>query len=96
MKGDVLRYGWPEQWIRILGKRIGKIHVKDYSVKKMESEGLWKGFDVRLGEGDCDWSAVRKALAEIGYRGWATTELEGKMAPSLPDMAVRLGRVLDL
>ncbi len=94
--GNVLRYGWPEQWIRILGPRIGKIHVKDYSVKKMENEGLWQGFDVRLGEGDCDWPAVRKALAEIDYRGWATAELEGTLDQSLPDVALRVGRVLEL
>jgi hexulose-6-phosphate isomerase len=94
--GNVLRYGWPEQWIRILGRRIGKIHVKDYSVKRMENEGLWKGFDVRLGDGDCDWPAVRKALAEIDYHGWATAELEGTLDQPLPDVAVRVGRVLEL
>jgi len=43
----VLRYGWPEQWIKVLGKRINRIHVKEYSTKKMKDEGVWKGFDVR-------------------------------------------------
>ena len=37
--GNVLRYGWPEQWIRILGPRIFKLDVKEYSLKKMNDEG---------------------------------------------------------
>lgn len=93
--GNVLRYGWPEQWIRILGKRIGKIHIKDYS-RKEEKEGSGRGFNVGIGEGDCDWPAVRKALAEIGYSGWATAEVAGGDRARLADVAQRMGRVLDL
>lgn len=37
--GNVIRYGWPEQWIRILGKRIQKLHIKEYSRKKRDAEG---------------------------------------------------------
>src|SRR3989475_605112 len=42
--GNVITFGWPEQWIRILGKRIQKLHIKEYSRKKRDNEGLWKGF----------------------------------------------------
>ena len=45
--GNILNYGWPEQWIRILGPRIQKLHIKEFSRKKRDSEGLWKGFDVQ-------------------------------------------------
>ncbi|MBE3141046.1 MAG: sugar phosphate isomerase/epimerase, partial [Thermoplasmata archaeon] len=31
--GNVLVYGWPEQWIKILGKRIAKVHIKEFSRK---------------------------------------------------------------
>ena len=48
--GNVVNYGWPEQWIRILGKRIKKLHIKEFSRKKRDDEGLWKGFDVELGD----------------------------------------------
>jgi L-ribulose-5-phosphate 3-epimerase len=67
--GNVINYGWPEQWIRILGKRIQKLHIKEFSRKKRDSLGLWKGFDVPLLEGDDNWPAVMKALDEVGYKG---------------------------
>jgi hexulose-6-phosphate isomerase len=94
--GNVVRYGWPEQWIRILGERIGKLDIKEYSRKKQRDEGLWKGFLVEIGEGDCGWPAVRKALAEIDYRGWATAEVAGGGRQRLAEIAERMDRVLDL
>lgn len=80
--GNVINYGWPEQWVKILGNRIAKLHIKDFSRKKRNDEGLWKGFDVELGEGDAGWPAVMKALDEIGYStspsgNWATAEVGG-------------------
>lgn len=72
--GNVINYGWPEQWISILGKRIQKVHIKEYSRKKRDSEGRWKGFAVDYLEGDNNWPVVVKALDEIGYRGWAIAE----------------------
>ena len=75
--GNVLRYGWPEDWIRVLGKRILKVDIKEYSTAKMREEGLGKGFGVELLEGDNDWPGVMKAFREIGYQGWATAEIPG-------------------
>jgi len=46
--GNIVRYGWPAQWIQALGKRIIKIDIKDYSRKKQTQEGIWKGFKVKL------------------------------------------------
>jgi hexulose-6-phosphate isomerase len=91
--GNVVRSGWPEQWIRILGKRIGKLDIKEYSRKKQNDEGLWKGFDVKLMEGDCDWPAVTKALREIGYSGWATAEVPGGDREWLADIARRMDKI---
>jgi hexulose-6-phosphate isomerase len=42
--GNVLNYGWPEQWIRILGSRILNLHIKEYSRSKRDKEGPYKGF----------------------------------------------------
>jgi len=56
--GNVIKDGWPEQWIRILGKRIQKLHIKEYSRKKMDSQGPGKGFGVAFLEGDDNWPAV--------------------------------------
>ena len=93
--GNILNYGWPEQWIRILGPRIQKLHIKEFSRKKRDSEGLWKGFDVKLLEGDNDWPAVMKAVDDIGYHNWAITEQGGGDSPEgLKDLADRLSKIL--
>jgi L-ribulose-5-phosphate 3-epimerase len=79
--GNVITYGWPEQWIHILGKRIQKLHIKEFSRKKRDNEGLWKGFQVGFLEGDNNWPAVMKALDDIGYNGWGITEQSGGDSP---------------
>lgn len=72
--GNVMPLGWPEQWIRILGKRIQKIHIKEFSRAKMNKEGLHKGFSVEYLEGDNDWPGVMRALDDVGYKGWCVIE----------------------
>jgi len=79
--GNIIAFGWPEQWIRILNKRIAKLHIKEFSRKKMNTEGLPKGFDVDFLEGDDDWPAVMKALDDIGYNGWGIAEQPGGDTP---------------
>ena len=79
--GNVIHYGWPEQWIHILGKRIQKLHIKEYSRKKRDTQGLWKGFDVPYLQGDNDWPAVMNALDEVGYNGWGIAEQPGGDSP---------------
>jgi L-ribulose-5-phosphate 3-epimerase len=68
--GNVLLTGYPEQWIKILGKRIKRVHIKDFK----KSVGTVAGF-VDLLEGDVDFAAVKKALAAIGYKGYVTAEM---------------------
>lgn len=93
--GNILNYGYPEQWIRILGKRIAKLHVKEYSRKKRDKEGPGKGFDVALLEGDNDWPEIMRAVDEIGYHGWAITEQGGGGTPEgLKDLSDRLSKIL--
>jgi hexulose-6-phosphate isomerase len=89
--GNCLRNGWPEQWIHILGPRIHKLHIKEYSRTKRDQEGLWKGFDVEYLEGDNDWPTVMKALDDIGYKGWGTAE--PAYSPKGVDTATRLKQV---
>ena len=72
--GNVLAFGWPEHWIPVLGKRIQKLHIKEYSRKKQQNEGMLKGFEVDYLEGDNNWPAIMKALDDIGYHGWAIAE----------------------
>ncbi|WP_246738020.1 MULTISPECIES: sugar phosphate isomerase/epimerase family protein [Rhizobium] len=94
--GNVLRYGRPMHWIEALGPRILKIDIKEYSLEKMNSEGPWKGFDVELGEGDCDWAAVNKALSDVGYSGWASIEVPGGNRNRLADLKKRVDRIAAL
>lgn len=91
--GNIVLYGWPEHWIRTLGKRIFRLDIKEYSRKKLDAEGRWKGFDVEIGEGDCGWDRVMRALEDIGYDGWAAAEVRGGDRDRLTDIAQRMDRV---
>lgn len=91
--GNVLRYGWPEQWIKVLGKRIFKLDIKEYSLKKMGDQGVWKGFDVELLEGDCDWPTVMATLREIGYTGWGAAEIPGGGRDRLAKISQLMDRI---
>jgi hexulose-6-phosphate isomerase len=68
--GNIIATGYPEQWIRILGQRIRKVHFKDYR----RSVGSLAGF-VDLLAGDVNWPAVISAFQAIGYDGWANAEM---------------------
>lgn len=94
--GNMVRFGWPEHWIPVLGHRVKKIDIKEYSREKQVSEGLWKGFEVEIGEGSIDWTACRRELDRIGFSGWATAEVGGGDRARLADIAARMNRVLDL
>ncbi len=61
----------------MLGKRIVKIHIKEYNLKVAMGEGMGKGFAFPIGQGSIDWKRVREELTKIGYRGWATAEVSG-------------------
>lgn len=86
--GNVVFYGYPQDWIRTLGKRIVKVHLKDFK----GGHGTYKW--VNLGEGDVDWAEVRKALAEVGYAGSATVELSGGDEAYLRDVRKRVDRLV--
>ncbi len=86
--GNVVLYGYPQDWIRTLGKRIVKVHLKDF--KRTENGYAW----VNLGDGDVDWPAVRQAFADIGYAGSAIAELEQGDETYLRDVSRRIDRLL--
>jgi hexulose-6-phosphate isomerase len=94
--GNVMAYGYPEQWVRILGSRIVKLHVKEFSRAKMNTEGRGKGFDVKLGDGDVNWKAVMTALDEVGYHTWMCAEVPGGGVDALRDIGRRMDRILAL
>jgi L-ribulose-5-phosphate 3-epimerase len=86
--GNVMFYGYPQDWIRTLGNSIYKVHLKDF--KRKENGYEW----VNLGDGDVDWPAVRAAFAEIGYAGSAIVELEKGDEAYLRDVSKRVDRLV--
>ncbi len=84
--GNVVEYGYPEEWIRELGKRILKIHVKEYAKAKR--------FSYSLGEGEIHWPEVAKALVDVGYDGWITAEVGYGDVDKLKDVVARMDKVL--
>lgn len=88
--GNVVFYGFPQDWIRTLGKRIVRMHLKDFKLDRGQGRFEWKN----LGEGDIDWVDVRKAMTEIGYDGYMTIEIAGGDATYHKDVSARIDRFL--
>jgi hexulose-6-phosphate isomerase len=86
--GNVLLFGYPQDWIHVQSKRIVKVHLKDF--KQKEDGYAW----VNLGDGDLDWPAVRKAFADIGYAGYVTAELDSGGEVYLRDVSKRIDRLV--
>lgn len=91
--GNCITWGWPEHWVRTLGKRILNLHIKEFSRKQQDEKGPRAGFAVELMEGDNDWPAVMKALDEIGYEGWGILEVRGGDLARLKDLAERTDKI---
>ncbi len=103
--GNVINSGRPAQWARILGGRVAKLHIKDFSLKNRDDKGLWKGFDVELGEGNADWPATMRALDAIGYStatnkqgkgNWATAEVRGGDRARLKQISDQMDRLFKM
>lgn len=92
--GNVALFGFSQDWIRTLGPRIVKVHLKDFSFRRdpqmKKNVADWPN----LLDGDLDWKQIHAALLEIGYRGDATVELSGGDAAYLQDLSRRVDRIL--
>ncbi len=75
--GNHVKYAPPQDWVKALGTLIAKLHIKDF---KLNSDGHGGNF-VHPRDGSIDWPAVRRALDEAGYDGWATIEDGGLPLP---------------
>lgn len=93
--GNVLKFGWPEQWVKILGDRIGRIHIKEFSRTLENTQGAYKGFNVPLGDGEVNWEAVMAQVKSTYCGGWLTTEQGSSSSPEeLADLCSRLERIM--
>jgi hexulose-6-phosphate isomerase len=86
--GNVVEYGFPQEWIRELGNRILKVHIKEYAKAKR--------FNYPLGEGEIDWPAVTRALIDVGYDGWITAEVPYGDLDALKDVVRRMDKILSV
>lgn len=84
--GNMVAFGWPEDWIRTVGKRIKRVHLKDFRRGPRQF--------VNLREGDINWPEVRKALGEVGYSGYLTAELNGGDEAYLRDLSQRIDKII--
>jgi hexulose-6-phosphate isomerase len=87
--GNVMQFGYPQDWILTLGARIRRVHAKDYKLSARAEEGRF----VDLFEGDVDWKEVMSALVKVGYRGFISPEIGGE--PKDPEKIVKVSRALD-
>jgi L-ribulose-5-phosphate 3-epimerase len=92
--GNVVLYGYPQDWIRTLGKRIVKLHFKDFAFRQDPATKKRVADFVNLRDGDVDWKEVHAALREIGYTGTATVELAGGNKEYLADVVKRFDLIL--
>lgn len=76
--GNILIYGYPDQWIRSLGSKLKKVHLKDFEVQTRS----WKN----LLQGNVPWAKVRQALLDVGYTDYCSVELPAYVA--YPDQFV--------
>lgn len=84
--GNVVMYGYPQEWIRTLNRRIVKFHLKDFKTETRQF--------VPLMEGSIDWKEVRRAIGEIGFSGYLTVELPGGDEAYLREVSRRVDRIL--
>ncbi|MEN9574851.1 MAG: hypothetical protein RL514_2706 [Verrucomicrobiota bacterium] len=92
--GNVGRYSPAEEWIPVIGKRILKLHIKEYSTKLRDEKGPGAGFGVKFLEGTNNWPAVMAALDKIGYSGWGIAEQGGGGSPEgLKDLSDRMTKI---
>jgi hexulose-6-phosphate isomerase len=95
--GNCVTFGWPEHWVRTLGKKhLFNLHFKEYSRKKRDSNGPGAGFGAELMEGDNDWPSVMAALDEVGYEGYGILEVGGGDAARLKFLSERTDKILAL
>lgn len=86
--GNVIIYGFSQDWIRTLGKRIAKVHLKDFKRDGYQ----WAD----LGDGDVNWKQVSAALNEIGYRDFLTPEVRGGDEAWLMELSKKIEKLINV
>ena len=93
--GNIIWYGDPIDWIKKLGKRISRLHIKEYSRDLAMKRNRGAGFGAKFLEGANNWPGIMKALDEVGYEGgWGIAEQGGGNSPEgLKDLSDRMDKM---
>jgi hexulose-6-phosphate isomerase len=94
--GNIIWYGDPIDWVQKLGKRIARLHIKEYSRDLAMRQGDRRhGFSAKFLEGANNWKGIIKALNETGYTGeWGIAEQGGGATrEGLKDLSSRMDRI---
>jgi len=93
--GNIIWYGDPIDWIKKLGKRIARLHIKEYSRDLAMKKNRGAGFSAKFLEGANNWPGIMKALDDVGYDGvWAIAEQGGGNSPEgLKDLSTRMDKM---
>jgi len=87
--GNCVLYGYPEQWVKLLGKRIKRVHFKDFKAEVGNVSGFCD-----LGEGSVNWRAVMAALRKVGYNSFCTAEMMPYRPGLIKDTSKAMARIL--
>jgi hexulose-6-phosphate isomerase len=92
--GNVMQYGYPEDWILTLGPRIKRVHIKDYKLSSRGEQGRF----VDLWQGDVNWKAVMAAFVKTGYNGPLSPEIgrDRNQPDQLKQVSAALDKILAL
>jgi len=93
--GNAVYYAPPVEWIKVLGKRIVKLDIKEFDLGKAKKDKR-AGFRVKLLEGDCNWPGVIEALEKLDFSGWGSAEVPGGDEARLRDISERMDRIFSL
>jgi len=84
--GNIALYGFPHDWIRTLGRRIAKVHIKGFDTKERQFTNIL--------DGTIDWNEVRRAFSDIRYNGYMGAELKAGDEAYLTDVSKRMDRII--
>ncbi len=87
--GNVIRYGFPQDWIRTLAHRLVRIHVKHFEPGR--EHPVFDPEDRRT-EG-IDWQDVRRALTEVGYQGYVSAEVRSGDEAYVKEVSARMDKI---
>ncbi|GHT11894.1 hypothetical protein FACS1894170_06050 [Planctomycetales bacterium] len=73
--GNHTMYAAPQEWVKALGAKICKLHIKGFKVEEVRGKlGGGPGGWCPIDKASIDWKVVRQALDAIRYNGWISVE----------------------